>query len=798
MRYGHFDDANREYVIDRPDTPRPWMNYLGDRAFGGIITNHAGGFAFLRSPAEGRLTRFRYNSVPVDQPGRYLYLRDADTGDFWSASWQPVGKPLDRYRSTCRFGMGYAVLGSEYDGIATESTYFVPLGQLFEYWVLKVTNTGPRPRRLSAFAYAEFVTEWNLVNDLLNLQYAQYITEATYRDGVIGVSQSSRLPPDPSNFANRDQSRWWWMSFTPPADAAIASHDLDRDAFVGAYGSLAAPRAVVAGRCSDSIGYADNLCGAFSTDFELAPGETREIVVLLGSGKAEVEGAAARREFANVRRAGEELARLKEYQHARLECLQVKTPDPDFDHMINVWNHYNALMTFTWSRACSLVYTGDQRDGLGFRDSVQDTLGATLSDAPAVRERLLLMLSAQESTGGARPEVKPWLHKPGHMPPTPPEHYRSDDCLWFFNSIPAYVNESGDTDFYRTAVPYSDTGSATVFQHLRRALEFNLERTGRNGLPCGLLADWNDCLKLGYRGESVFVAFQVRLGLSVYADVARQLGHESEAHWAIRQLADLDARIQKVCWDGQWFIWAIAEDGTVFGTKDYPEGQVYLNTQVWAVISGAASPEQASSALHSVRTRLASEYGVAMCDPPFRNTPVAVMRAVLFNPGCKENGGIFSHTQSWAVLAEILAGDPDTAYAYYRAFMPSAYNDRAELREIEPYVHCQSTHARTSPKFGKSRVSWLSGTASWAFHTAHHDILGLQPTPDGLRIAPCLPRSWDKVTLTRTLRGNKLHITLLGGGNRVASVSVNGKPHPGNHIPNALLAPNTTIEVRLS
>ena len=406
------------------------------------------------------------------------------------------------------------------------------------------------------------------------------------------------------------------------------------------------------------------------------------------------------------------------------------------------------------------------------------------------------MLSGQDATGGAQPEIRPWSHAPGKMKPTPPHNYRSDDCLWFFNTIPAYVAETGDTAFYREVVPYADRGRATVLGHLRRALEFNLARTGMHGLPCGLLADWNDCLKLGYKGESVFVAFQLRLGLATYAEIAGGLGKASERRWALAELAKLDRRIAKVCWDGRWFIWAISEDGEVFGTHKAREGRIYLNTQCWAVMSGAATPKQAKLALKAVRDLLASEYGVALCNPPFSKTPVKVMRAVLFNPGNKENGGIFSHTQSWAVLAEIAGGDGDQAYDYYRAFMPSAQNDRADLREIEPYVHCQSTHAPTSKKYGRSRVPWLSGTASWAHHTATQHILGIRPEVGGLRIDPCIPSTWQGFAAVRDFRGKRVKIEVRnpsGVCRGVKTLAVDGRPLEGSLVPMALLRDGAEI-----
>ena len=787
MNYGYFDGAAREYVITQPDTPRAWSNYLGSRKYGAIITAGAGGYSFTRSPAEGRILRHRYNSVPMDLPGRQFYIRDAATGDFWSAAWQATAKPLDVYETETRFGPGYATISSRYSDIHSESLYFIPLDAEHEIWRLRVTNKGNTARTLDVFSFCEFTTEWNLTNDTLNLQYTQYIGEARWQDGFIAASSCSRLPEDAGNFANRDQSRHWWMTQT---GGEISGHDCDRDRFLGSYGGFHNPTVVVKGSCTNSVGVSDNTCGAIQSRLTLAPGASADVLVLLGIGRAETAGKAIASRYVDPTRVEAELAAIKAHWHALLETIEVKTPEPAFDHMANTWGAYNALMTFEWSRSCSLVYTGDQRDGYGFRDTVQDCLGVTAMLPSMVRERLVLMLSAQDATGGAQPEVRPWSHQPGQMAPTPESHYRSDDSLWFFNAIPAYVAESGDAAFYQAVVPFADQGEATVLGHLRRAIEFNLNRSGANGLPCGLLADWNDCLKLGYKGESVFVTFQLRLALKTYAEISGSFGLDAEKSWAAAELVALDKKIAAVCWDGDWFIWAIAEDGTIFGTKNYPEGQVYLNTQAWSILSGAASKEQSARALASVRGRLATDWGVAMCAPPFQKTPVSVMRAVLFNPGNKENGGIFSHTQSWAVLAEVLAGDGDTAWRYYRSFLPSAQNDRAEIREIEPYVHCQSTHSQFSEKYGRSRVPWLSGTASWAHFTATQYLLGIRPEAEGLRIDPCIPREWPGFIAQRKFRGKMVHIEVKNPGHQnrgVKQLEIDGQIVDGNLVPTALL-----------
>ena len=789
MQYGHFDDKAREYVITRPDTPRPWSNYLGSTEYGAIITNHAGGYSFYKSGATGRFLRMRFNSIPLDQPGRYFYLRDRESGDFWSASWQPVGKPLAKYKSVCRHGTAYSILESRYAGIATEALYFVPLGQTFEYWRLRVANKTKRPRQLSIFTYCEFANLWHTWNDLVNLQYSQFITRATLEDGILGITCNPNFDFDGKDLTGCNRS---WMALT---GAPLAGVETVRERFLGSYGGYAAPAVVAAGQCSNFLAEGDNVVGGQQADLTLAPGETRELIVLLGLGTVASHGRRTVAEFGNATRCQEEFEKLKTAWHAPLAALQVETPDPDFNHMVNVWNAYNALITYAWSRSASLVYNGE-RDGLGFRDTVQDMLGAIPLLREGVRPRLELMLTGQVASGGAMPVIKPFTHRPGHETPPPAEEFRSDDCLWFFNAVPAYVAETGDVGFYQKVLPYADQGEATVLRHLRRALEFNLERTGRNGLPCGLSADWNDCIKLGYHGESVFVAFQVRFGLGVYADIADQLGQPAEAAWARAELTKLDESIQKVCWDGAWFIWAIGQDGTVYGTKNFAEGQVYMNTQAWAVISGAATPAQARQALQTLKEQCATPYGITLCAPPFIKANPEIMKATLFNAGAKENASIFSHTQSWAVIAEAMQGNGDQAFAYYRAFMPAAYNDRAEIRQIEPYVHCQMTYSRYNINEGASRTPWLSGTASWSYYTATHWILGVRPEADGLRIDPCIPKAWPGFKMRRQFRGLNLRIEVrnpAGVSRGVQSLTVDGKTVPDGLVPTNRLKDGSKI-----
>lgn len=797
MRYGYFDDQAKEYVITRPDTPQSWSNYLGSTEYGAIITNNAGGYSFYQSGARGRFLRLNFNSIPMDQPGRYFYLRDAEGGDYWSTSWQPVGKNLDDYTSTCRHGTAYSIFESQYAGIATETTYFVPLGQAFEYWRLKVTNQSDRPRQISVFSFCEFTNQWTTFQDRVNLQYSLFIIKGSKtEDDLLRIAIQDNLTPEDEGELTNDMSSHAWVALV---NAPLDGFDTAREAFIGPYRSYHNPLAVEQGQCSNSAAYGDNACGGMQSNLTLQPGESRELLVMLGIGDARTVGKRTVAEFGSLKRADTELQKLKENWHAKLGSLVVETPDEELNSTINVWGLYNCLITFAWSRAASLVYNGE-RDGLGFRDSVQDILGVAAAIPEEAQARLELMLTGQLSNGGAIPIIKPFEHHPGHEQPPAPEEYRSDDCLWFFNAVPAWVNETGDFDFYNQVLPYADEGEDTVFGHLRRALEFNLERTGRNNLPCGLSADWNDCLRLGYYGESLFVAFQLRLGLTTYAEIAERLEKPEDAAWALAHRKKLDAYIQNHTWDGDWFIWAITEDGTIYGTKDYEEGQVYLNTQVWSVISGAATPEQAQKAMQTVKEKLATPYGLMLSAPPFVNTSVDVMRAVVFNPGIKENAGIFNHTQGWGVMAECMLGNGDRAYEYFRASMPAAYNDQAEIRQMEPYVQGQTTYSTFSPRAGNTRTSWLTGAAAWAYYSATQYILGIRPETDGLRIDPCIPSDWEGFKATRRFRGHMIHIKVSNPHKvcqGVQLITLNGEIIQGNLIPAEKLADQNQVEIVL-
>lgn len=794
MQYGYFDDERKEYVITRPDTPRSWSNYLGSTRYGAIITNNAGGYSFFHSSAQGRFLRLRFNAIPMDQPGRYIYFHDRESKDYWSASWQPVGKPLDQYKSECRHGSAYTIISAEYSAIKSEILFFVPIGKDFECWHVKVTNTSDKKRSLRAFTYVEFASNWNAMDDMNNLQYAQYIIKTGYIDNLIDHGSNLFIPPQPDNFQEKDQGR---HTFIGIAGSKVTGYDSDREVFLGPYRTYANPIAVEKGECANSLTEGDNGCGSLQTDIELAPGEIKIFTVILGIGEAAKEGKQALAEFTNPGAVQVEFEKVKNYWHQRIQGLTAKTPDAEFNSMINMWNPFNNLITYAWSRAASLIYSGE-RDGLGYRDTVQDMLGVLQNIPEEAGKRLELMISGQASTGGAMPVVKPFAHQPGKEKAPAEYEYRSDDCMWLFNTVPAYVKETGDITFYEKILPFADKGEATVLGHLRRAIEFNLERSGIHGLPCGLAADWNDCLVLGQKGETVFVAFQLRYALMTYIEICQVVNKPEEAGWAKKHLDTLDQNIEKYAWDGNWYLRAYRHDGLKFGSRENTEGSIYLNPQSWAVLSGHTRGERAAKVLDQIDKFLATEYGIALLDPPYEKTEHSVVKAPLFNKGMKENAAIFCHTQGWAVIAQTIAGNGNRAYDYYKAYLPAAYNTKAEIRQTEPYVYAQSTNSRYNMRFGSSRNPWLSGTATWAYYAAAQFILGIRPDYDGLIIDPCIPSNWKYFTVERLFRGKKINIIVEnpnGMEKGVEKIEINGISVKGNKLPAGILTDENQVKV---
>ena len=797
MQYGYFDDQAREYVITRPDTPAPWANYLGSPEYGALISNNAGGYSFVKSGANGRILRYVFNQF--DQPGRYIYLRDDETGDFWSVSWQPVGKDLNAYKSECRHGMGYTVMTADYSGIHSSAAYYVPLDKTHEVWRLTVRNDSDRARKLTLTGYAEFTSHGNYEQDQVNLQYSQFITRTLFdgnrvRQQIHGNLDAAEDEVDAKTVIER---------FFGLAGAEISSYCGDRAEFLGPYRGYNNPIGVERGNLWNQLGYNGNSCGALSTTVTLKPGETVTLAFLLGEKPAKESARLldAYQDPAAVCEA--ELDALKAFWHGKLSRFQVKTPCPEFDTMVNTWNAYNSFITFTWSRAASFIYCG-LRNGYGYRDTVQDIQGVIHLEPEAAAEKIRFMLSAQVDHGGGLPLVK-FTHNPGHedtpedasyVQETGHPAYRADDALWLFPTVSKYIAETGNTAFLDEIIPFANRDKGSVYEHLKRALDFSLKRLGPHGMPAGLHADWNDCLRLGAAGESSFVAFQFYYAFTILREFAAYEKDSSYLAWLETEQEKLRTLLKDLCWDGDRFIRGFTESGDVIGCHSDPEANLWLNPQSWAVISGLASRTEAEAAMENVYQRLNTEYGAILMDPPYHAHAFDGALAVIYNAGVKENAGVFSQSQGWLILAEALLGHGDRAFQYFRENAPSMQNAQAEIRRIEPYCYGQFTEGAASPHAGRSHVHWLTGTASTVMVGCVEGILGMRPDLGGIQIAPSIPREWKTLEIHKEFRGKSLHILVENPDGRESgckSLTVNGTPMEGNYVPEDCLTERTEI-----
>ena len=801
MKYGYFDLQNKEYVITRPDTPAPWANYLGSPAYGAIISNNAGGYSFVQSGANGRIARYRFNSN-MALPGRYVYIRDNDTADYWSASWQPVGKPLDQYKSECRHGTAYTVMTAEYAGIKSETTYYVPLNKTYEVWRAKITNVSGKDRNLSAYGFIEFTNENNYEQDQVNLQYTLFITRTSFEENKIlqHINENSGKDATGSNHRER---------FFGMVGAPVSAYNGNLDSFIGPYRTYSNPIAVENGKCDNVLNYNSNACGALQSDLVLKDGETAELIYVLGQ-RDNAEATKILDTYKAQGKVDEEIAELKSYWHSKLENFVVKTPSDEFNNMVNVWNAYQCFITFIWSRAASFIYCG-LRNGYGYRDTVQDIQGIIHIDPELAADKIRFMISAQVDNGGGLPLVK-FNHNAGHetFPDENDENsvyaketghpsYRADDALWLFPTVYKYIGESGNKAFLDEVIVYANGGEDTVYDHLKNAIRFSMERLGAHKMPAGLHADWNDCLRMGKKGESTFVAFQLYYAMSVIKAYSEERNDTEYVAYIEKVQAELGESLA-ACWDEDRFIRGIREDGTVVGAKNDPEASMWLNPQSWSVISGFATKEQSLSAMEKVHELLNTPYGVKVMDPPYVDHYFDGALMHIFNPDTKENGGIFSQTQGWAILAESLLGHGNRAFEYFMESSPAAMNDKAEIRVLEPYVHGQFTESTRSPFAGRSHVHWLTGTGSTVMVGCVEGICGMRPNADGLVISPSIPSEWDGFTIDKKFRGKNIHIDIQNPNHvesGVKSMVVNGETIEGNFLCECKLTENTDVKIIL-
>jgi cellobiose phosphorylase len=804
MRFGHFDDSHREYVIKRPDTPLPWINYLGCEDYFAIISNTAGGYSFFKDARLRRLTRYRYNNLPPDSGGRYLYLRDENPPSpsagplFWSPTWQPTRRPLDEYE--CRHGLGYTAIRSTFSGIESLVRYLVPLGQSLEIWELTLTNHRHRPANLSVFSAVEFCL-WDAWDDATNFQRNLSIGEVEVVGNVIYHKTEYR--------ERRNHFAYFACS------EELAGFDTQREAFLGRYRGWDSPLAVEAGRMSGSIAHGWHPVGTQQVKVHLDAGEAKKVIFVLGYyenpqgekfdppgsqtlNKRYVEPIVARHLQADEVEGAFET--LRSYWDGLLGVLQVTTPDDHANRMVNIWNAYQVMATFNISRSASYFESGIGR-GMGFRDSNQDLLGSIQLIPERSRERILDLAATQLPSGGAYHQYQP-LTKRGN---DDVGGDFNDDPLWLVLSAAAYIKETGNWSILDEPVPYDNSPGTEepLYAHLRRSIQYTLERRGPHGLPLIGRADWNDCLNLncfsdtpgqsfqtttnkeGKTAESVFVAGLFVLAANEIRDIARERGRHPEAEAFQEAAREMEKAIWAAGWDGEWFRRAYDDFGNPVGSKQCDEGQIFIEPQGMCVMAGVGIEDgRATQALDSVADRLATPDGILLQQPAYSRYHIHLGEISSYPPGYKENASVFCHNNPWVMIAEARIGRGDQAYDYYRRTNPSAREEISDLHKCEPYVYAQMISGRDAPVHGEAKNSWLTGAAAWNYVAITQWILGIRPTFEGLEVAPVLPSAWGGFEAVRRYQGVQyvIHVERRGPGNEV-ELEVEGRPVPGKIIP---------------
>jgi N,N'-diacetylchitobiose phosphorylase len=786
MNYGFFDNQNREYVITRPDTPAPWTNYLGTEKFCTVISHNAGGYSFYNSPEYNRVTKFRPNGT-FDRPGHYVYLRDDKTGDYWSISWQPVAKSLDEASYEIRHGLSYSTFKCAYNGISAQKTLFVPKGEDVELWDVKIKNDTDEIRTISAFSFVEFSFS-HIQSDNQNHQMSLYSAGTSYQEGVIEYDL----------YYNTHQHEGFYFmasSFDPD------SFDGQRDSFIGQYRDEANPIALEKGRCSNHVQTCYNGCGALHKQFVLKPGKEIRFVYLLGLGKG--EGQRLRQKYQDVENVDRAFAQIKAHWNERCDKFQVKSPNQGLDTMINAWTLYQAETCVVWSRFASFIEVGG-RTGLGYRDTAQDAISVPHSNPKMTRKRLVDLLRGQVKEGYGLHLFDPdWFDpkkanvKPSKSPtvvPTPSiddkihgiDDTCSDDHLWLIPTIIKYVQETGEEDFLDELIPYADGEVASVYEHLKAALDFSAKYVGQTGICKGLRADWNDCLNLG-GGESAMVSFLHFWALQEFIKLAKYKSNQQD----VEKYTVMAANVREACethlWDeeGGWYIRGLTKNGDKIGTAQQTEGRIHLESNTLAVLSGMASKERAEKAMDAVDEHLFSKFGLHLNAPSFSTPNDDIGFVTRVYQGVKENGAIFSHPNPWAWVAEAKLGRGDRAMKFYDALNPYNQNDIIETRIAEPYSYVQFIMGRDHENHGRANHPWLTGTSGWAYFAVTHFILGIQTGFNKLTIDPCIPSTWEGFEVRREWRGATYQITIENPNKvskGVSEIILNGNRLQGNAI----------------
>ena len=789
--FGYFVDKGDEYVITRPDTPKPWVNVISNGDYGLIISQTGGGYSWRTHAKFNRLTRWKQDLVK-DEWGKYIYLRDNDVGDFWSLTWKPVCRPPKRYE--CRHGLGYTTISSLNAGIESTVTLFVPLDEPLEVWYVRLHNRSDRPRHLSLFSYFEWLLgvapDWHR-------EFHRLFIETRF-DAALGAILASKrlweLPGRelPSASGGRWNRSWDYIAFhaaSPPP----SGFECNKEAFLGMYGSLQSPRAVLQGHSLQMDGPWGDPIGSLRVDVSLAPGEEKAIIFTLGAVEELSEAERLVAKYRDVKAAQEALAKVKDFWHEFLSPLWVETPDRAFDIMNNTWLKYQAISGRLWGRTGYYQPEG----AYGFRDQLQDCQIFLLIGRPDLTLKQIRQHARHQFQDGT---VYHWWHP---IAETGAVTRMSDDLLWLPFVTIGYLKETADFAALDVVEPYLDGGEGSLYDHCRRAIDRALSRFSPRGLPLIGEGDWNDGMSAvgcEMKGESVWLGHFLYVILGEFARIASRRGEEETAARYTARAEGLRASINEHAWDGEWYIRATDDEGRVLGSRQCAEGQIFLNAQTWAVIAGTATPERAKVAMEAVEGLLEQEYGPLLFYPAYARVDARIGYLTRYAPGMRENGGVYTHAATWAVLAECLLGRGDAAYRMYRKMCPIYRGLAPERYQAEPYVTPGNVDGPDSACFGRGSWTWYTGSAAWMLKVGIEGILGVRPVYEGLLVDPCIPSHWDGFRVRRVFRGAVYEIEVQNPdhvSSGVAEVVVDSHRQEGNVIPSFGDGRTHTVKITL-
>lgn len=797
MKYGHFDDKNREYVITNPRTPWPWINYLGNEDFFSLISNSAGGYTFYKDAKFRRLTRYRYNNVPMDNGGKYFYIKDGDTT--WSPGWKPCKTELDLYE--CRHGMNYTTIKGEKDGVVAKTLYFVPLKTWAEVQKLSLTNNSKTNKKLKIFSFVEWAL-WNAAADMENFQRNFSTGEVEIEGSVIYHKTEYK--------ERRDHYAYYGVN------TKIQGYDTDRESFFGLYNGFDEPQVVHEGKARNTEAHGWSPIASHYIEVELKPGESKDLIFVLGYVENKEEEKWESKNVINKKKAKETLskfdtaekvdaalAELKTYWDNLLSVYTVSSGDEKLDRMVNIWNQYQCMITFCFSRSASFFESGIGR-GMGFRDSNQDLIGFVHQIPERARERIIDIASTQFPDGGCYHQYQP-LTKRGN---NDVGGGFNDDPMWLILGTTSYIKETGDFGILEEIVPFDNDISIarSLFHHLTVSFDHVVNNLGPHGLPLIGRADWNDCLNLncfsndpnesfqttenkteGSKAESVMIAGLFVVYGRDYVELCKKTGRINEAERAQKHVDKMVEVIKKHGWDGEWFLRAYDFYGKKIGSNENEEGKIFIESNGWCTMAGIGLEEGLPArALQSVKERLDCEYGIVLNNPAFTRYYIEYGEISTYPPGYKENAGIFCHNNPWIMIGETVVGNGDRAWEYYSKICPAYLEDISDLHKTEPYVYSQMIAGKDAYKPGEAKNSWLTGTASWNFYAITQYILGIQPDYEGLKIDPCIPKNWKGFKISRKFRGTHYKIEVQnpqGRSKGVKELIVDGKSQSSNLIP---------------